>query len=115
MFGFLDWTKIGAGAAVGAALLIAPAYFKARRPAVTRLPYPSKTPSKFSERKARSMLPLCALITGCQTTNKRNACDGFAPFRPKLETTVYILQNDRLFANYVAAHNRLLSSLGCGK
>lgn len=61
-------------------------------------------------------LPLCALITGCQTTNKRNACDGFAPFRPKLETTVYILQNDRLFANYVAnAHNRLLSSLGCGK
>lgn len=82
MFGFLDWTKIGAGAAVGAALLIAPAYFKARRPAVTRLPYPSKPPSKFSERKARSMLPLCALITGCQTTNKRNACDGFAPFRP---------------------------------
>ncbi|WP_018209633.1 hypothetical protein [Sinorhizobium medicae] len=33
----------------------------------------------------------------------------------ELETTVYILQNDRLFANYVAAHNCLLSSLGCGK
>lgn len=30
MFGFLDWTKIGAGAAVGAALLIAPAYFKGK-------------------------------------------------------------------------------------
>lgn len=30
MFGFLDWTKIGAGAAAGAALLIAPAYFKGK-------------------------------------------------------------------------------------
>lgn len=59
------------------------------------------------------MLPLCVLITGCQTTNKQNACDGFAPLRPKLETTVYILQNDRPFANGVASHNRLLGSLGC--
>jgi histidine ammonia-lyase len=59
-------------------------------------------------------LPLCALIMGCQTTSKQNACDGFAQLRPKLETTVYILQNDRPFANDVAAHNRMLSSLGCG-
>lgn len=61
------------------------------------------------------MLLLCVLITGCQTTSKQNACDGFAPLRPKLETTVYILQNDRPFANGVASHNRLLGSLGCGK
>ncbi|ASP81579.1 hypothetical protein CDO27_27375 (plasmid) [Sinorhizobium meliloti] len=81
-----------------------------------------KPPSKPSGRKGRSMrkylaltLPLCALITGCQTTSRQNACDGFAPLRPKLETIVYILRNDRPFANDVAAHNRLLSSLGCGK
>ncbi|AEG52053.1 hypothetical protein [Sinorhizobium meliloti] len=42
-------------------------------------------------------------------------CDGFEPLGPKLETTVYILQSDRPFANDVAAHNGLLSSLGCGK
>lgn len=58
-------------------------------------------------------LPLCVALTGCQTTSRQNACDGFAPLRPKLETTVYILQNDRPFANDVAAHNQLLSSLGC--
>lgn len=59
-------------------------------------------------------LLLCALFTGCQTTSKQSACDGFAPLQPKLETTIYILQNDRPFANDVAAHNRMLSSLGCG-
>ncbi|MGZ2439570.1 hypothetical protein ACVJMZ_001718 [Sinorhizobium medicae] len=41
-------------------------------------------------------------------------CDGFEPLGPKLETTVYILQSDRAFANDVAAHNQLLSSLSCG-
>ncbi|RVM41617.1 hypothetical protein CN106_35925 [Sinorhizobium meliloti] len=95
---------------------------RGRPPAASRPQFlPWKPPSKSSGRKARSMLkclaltlPLCALITGCQTTNKQNACDGFAPLRPKLETTVYILQNDRPFANDVAAHNRLLSSLSCG-
>lgn len=30
MFGLLDWAKIGAGAAVGAALMVAPAYFKGK-------------------------------------------------------------------------------------
>lgn len=59
------------------------------------------------------MLPLCALITGCQTTKSASACDGFVPLRPKLETSIYILQTDRAFANDVAAHNRLLKSLNC--
>lgn len=30
MFGLLDWAKIGAGAAVGAALMVAPAYLKGK-------------------------------------------------------------------------------------
>ncbi|WP_234839433.1 hypothetical protein [Sinorhizobium medicae] len=61
------------------------------------------------------MLPICAALTAFQSTKGASVCDGFKPLRPKLETTVYILQNDRPFANDVAAHNRLLSSLGCGK
>ncbi|WP_437416192.1 hypothetical protein [Sinorhizobium meliloti] len=61
------------------------------------------------------MLPICAALTACQSTKSASVCDGFKPLRPKLEATVYILQNDRPFANDVAAHNRLLSSLGCGK
>lgn len=66
--------------------------------------------------KSLLLLPLiCAALTACQTTKSASVCDGFSPLRPKLETTVYILQNDRPFANDVAAHNRLLSSLGCRK
>jgi hypothetical protein len=30
ILGFLDWAKLGAGAALGAALMIAPAYFKGK-------------------------------------------------------------------------------------
>ncbi|WP_234826773.1 hypothetical protein [Sinorhizobium meliloti] len=30
MFGLLDWAKIAAGAAMGAALIVAPAYFKGK-------------------------------------------------------------------------------------
>lgn len=52
------------------------------------------------------MLPLCALISGCQTTTKQNACDGFSRLTPSLTTSVTILQTDRPFANQVAAHNR---------
>jgi len=65
-------------------------------------------------RKSLLLLPLiCVPLMACQSTTKGNACDGFKPLRPKLETTVYILQNDRPFANDVAAHNRLLQTLKC--
>lgn len=65
--------------------------------------------------KCLLLLPLiCVALTGCQTTKSASVCDGFKPLRPKLETTVYILQNDRPFGNDVAAHNRLMKSLNCG-
>ena len=41
------------------------------------------------------MLPLFAAISGCQATTKQSACDGFAKLTPSLETSVYILKNDR--------------------
>ncbi|MBB2973932.1 hypothetical protein [Mesorhizobium sp. RMAD-H1] len=59
------------------------------------------------------MLLLCAVISGCQTTTKTSACDGFAKLSPNIETSVYILKADRLFANQVAAHNRAGQSFGC--
>ncbi|WP_281015830.1 hypothetical protein [Rhizobium hidalgonense] len=37
------------------------------------------------------MLPLCALISGCQTTSKQNVCDGFSRLTPSLQTSVTIL------------------------
>jgi len=52
------------------------------------------------------MLPLCALISGCQTVTPQNACDGFSRLTPSLQTSVTILKMDRPFANQVAAHNR---------
>lgn len=58
-------------------------------------------------------LPLFALISGCQTTTKQSACDGFARLSPSLETSVFILKNDRPFSNQVAAHNRFGAGQGC--
>jgi len=59
------------------------------------------------------MLPLCALLWGCQSTSKQNACDGFSRLTPSLETSVTILRNDRQFANQVAAHNSFGATQGC--
>lgn len=61
------------------------------------------------------MLPLFALISGCQTTNGASVCDGWKALRPSLETSVFIAKADRPFANQVAAHNRFGKSQGCWK
>jgi hypothetical protein len=61
------------------------------------------------------MLLLCAVISGCQTTTKQSACDGFSKLTPNLETSVFILKGDRPFANQVASHNSFGSSQGCWK
>jgi hypothetical protein len=53
------------------------------------------------------------MISGCQTTKSTSACDGFKPLHPSLDTSVYILRNDRPFSNEVAAHNRFGKSQGC--
>ncbi|CDM57686.1 putative conserved protein [Rhizobium favelukesii] len=60
-------------------------------------------------------LPLCALLWGCQTTTKQNACDGFSRLTPSLGTSVTILRTDRPFANQVASHNKFGKSQGCWK
>ncbi len=59
------------------------------------------------------MLPLCALLWGCQSTSKQNACDGFSRLTPSLEPSVTNLRTDRPFANQVAAHNSFGASQGC--
>ncbi len=59
------------------------------------------------------MLPLCAMISGCQTATKPIACAGFEKLQPSLETAVTILKADRPFANQVASHNRFGKSQGC--
>ncbi|EJK83525.1 hypothetical protein PMI03_03180 [Rhizobium sp. AP16] len=59
------------------------------------------------------LLPLCALISGCQTPTPQNACDGWQKLQPSLSTSVTILQTDRPFANQVAAHNRFGHSEKC--
>lgn len=59
------------------------------------------------------MLPLCALISGCQTPTPQNACDGWQKLQSKPETAVYIIQNDRTLANGIASHNRFGQSQGC--
>nr|CAD6417626.1 hypothetical protein REQ54_01731 [Rhizobium sp. Q54] len=61
------------------------------------------------------MLPLFAVITGCQTRTSANVCDGFEKLRPSLETSVTILKSDRPFANQVASHNRHGERQGCWK
>jgi len=64
----------------------------------------------------RYLLPMLlgsALISGCQTTRPQNVCDGWHRMAPSLETSVYILQNDRAFSNQVAAHNRFGASQKC--
>jgi hypothetical protein len=59
------------------------------------------------------MLPLFAVLTACQQTTKKSACDGFEKLRPSLETTVTILKTDRPFADQVSSHNRFGASQGC--
>ncbi|NKQ73839.1 hypothetical protein C3Y89_26490 [Rhizobium sp. UPM1132] len=59
------------------------------------------------------MLPLCALISGCQTTTKQSACDGFSRLTPSLQTSVSILKTDRPFANQIASHNKFGALQGC--
>ncbi|SCB16553.1 hypothetical protein GA0061100_102630 [Rhizobium hainanense] len=59
------------------------------------------------------MLPLCALISGCQTPTPQNACDGWQKLTPSLATSVAILQTDRPFANQVAAHNKFGQQQKC--
>lgn len=61
------------------------------------------------------MLPLCALLWGCQTTTKQSVCDGFSKLTPSLETSVAILRTDRPFANQVASHNKFGTRRGCWK
>jgi hypothetical protein len=59
------------------------------------------------------MLLGCALISGCQTTKPQSACDGWRKLHPSLETSVFILKNDRAFSNEVAAHNRFGATQRC--
>ncbi|WP_017263297.1 hypothetical protein [Sinorhizobium meliloti] len=123
MFWLLDWAKIAAGAAMGAALIVAPAYFKGKaagrgEAAVSALETSVKTLRKKGEINAQVSSSDAASLWayyGLPDDEQAECMRRFAPLRPKLETIVYILQNDRPFANDVAAHNRLLSSLGCGK
>lgn len=61
------------------------------------------------------MLPLCALISGCQTQNASNACAGWAMLSPNLDSSVYIATKDRAFANQVASHNKHGKQVGCWK
>jgi hypothetical protein len=41
------------------------------------------------------------------------ACAGFEKLHPNLETSVFVLKNDRPFANQIASHNRFGASQGC--
>jgi histidine ammonia-lyase len=61
------------------------------------------------------MLPLCAALTACQTTNKQSVCDGFKKLTPSLDTTVTILRKDRPFADQVASHNKFGTAKNCWK
>ena len=60
-------------------------------------------------------LSICVAISGCQSTKLVNACAGSEKLTPSLETSVYILKNDRPFSNQVAVHNQFGSKRGCWK
>jgi len=64
----------------------------------------------------KSLVPIllaCAVISGCQTTAKGSACDGWRKLSMRLETALYVAMNDRELANGVAAHNAHGSRQGC--
>lgn len=122
MIGLLSVPKLLATMALGMVVAGVPAYFQGKahqRQAMAVEALESsvnilrKKGAIDNEVSSASAADLCG-STGCQTTKSASVCDGFKPLRPKLETTVYILQNDRPFGNDVAAHNRLMKSLNCG-
>ncbi|TCL70663.1 hypothetical protein EV286_107541 [Rhizobium sp. BK251] len=60
------------------------------------------------------MLPLCALISSCQTVkNTASVCDGWQKLTPRPATAATIIQTDRPFANQIASHNRFGASQAC--
>lgn len=119
-----NWVKFAAGAALGAFLIasaspITTASMRAlSRPLCRRLKPLSKSCAKGKKSMGPYlllMLPLCAAVSGCQATTKLSACDGFSKLTPNLESSVFILKNDRPFANQVASHNGFGASQGCWK
>ncbi|WP_457811243.1 hypothetical protein [Sinorhizobium meliloti] len=119
MFSLVEIPKLLAALALGISVAGPVAYFQGkahqRQAMAVEALESSARKARLMRKSLLLMLPICAALTACRSTKSASVCDGFKPLRPKLETTVYILQNDRPFANDVAAHNRLLSSLGCGK
>lgn len=56
------------------------------------------------------MLASVGLLTGCTSTTSASDGAGYEKLHPNAETRNFIINNDRFFANEVAAHN-----IQCGK
>ena len=61
---------------------------------------------------------LCAtplVVSGCSQTAPASECDGWRKLTPSAETRQIIIQNDKPFAQGVAAHNTFGTKRGCWK
>lgn len=59
------------------------------------------------------LLPFVGLLAACQTNAPASVCDGWQKLSPSVETRAFVIQNDRAFAQDVAAHNTFGSRQGC--